>query len=65
MPVEQLRAAVRGLPKKELARFRAWFAKYDAALWDRQFERDVAEGGLDSLAPEARKDARAGTCTDL
>ncbi len=65
MTVEQIRAAVQGLPKKELARFRKWFARYDAALWDRQLERDVAEGRLDALARAARKDARAGRCTGI
>ena len=51
--VAQIADAVRRLPKRELARFRKWFAEYDAAAWDQQFERDVAEGRLDGLAREA------------
>ena len=43
----------------------AWFAEFDAAAWDRQFERDVAEGRLDALADEALRNAREGRCTDL
>jgi hypothetical protein len=65
MTVEQIRAAVQGLPRKDLARFRKWFARYDAALWDRQLERDVDEGRLDSLAREARMGARSGRCTGI
>ena len=63
--VEQIRGAVRKLPKRELARFRKWFIEYDAALWDRELEQDVAEGRLDSLAREALKDFRSNRCTAL
>jgi hypothetical protein len=48
--VEQITGVVRRLPKRDLARFRNWFAEYDAALWDREFEEDVAAGRLDALA---------------
>ncbi len=63
--VEQITGAVKRLPKKELARFRRWFAEYDAAVWDRQLEEDVAAGRLDALAREALRDHRAGRTTEL
>lgn len=63
--VEQITGAVRRLPRRELARFRKWFAEYDAAAWDRQFEQDVADKRLDALAREALRDLRNGRCTDL
>ena len=63
--VSEITGAVRRLPKKELARFRKWFAEYDAAAWDRQFEQDVADGRLDALAREALRDLGAGRTTDL
>jgi hypothetical protein len=63
--VEQITSAVQRLRKRDLARFRRWFAQYDAAVWDRQLERDVAEGRLDLLAREALKDFQNGRCTDL
>jgi hypothetical protein len=62
--VRQLEEAVRRLSDQERAEFRAWFAEFDAAEWDRQFEADVAAGRLDWLAEEARRDARADRCTD-
>jgi hypothetical protein len=62
--VEQITGAVRRLPKRDLARFRKWFAEYDAAAWDLQFERDVATKRLDALAREALKDLHANQCTD-
>ena len=37
--VAEISGAVRRLPKRELAKFRKWFAEFDAAAWDREFER--------------------------
>ena len=50
---------------KQLAAFRAWFAEFDAEIWDREFERDVAAGRLDALAEEALQALREGQCADL
>ena len=63
--VAEISGAVRRLPERELKKFRKWFAAYDAAAWDRQFERDVAAGRLDRLAREALRDLRTGRCSDL
>ena len=63
--VTEISGAVRRLPKQELARFRKWFAEFDAAAWDREFKEDVAAGRLDALANEALQDARAGRTTEL
>ena len=62
--VQQLEEAVRRLSAEERAEFRAWFAEFDAAEWDRQFEADVSAGRLNWLAEEARAELRAGRCTD-
>lgn len=61
----EIEDAIRKLPENELVSLRAWFAKFDADVWDRQFERDVADGRLDALADEALSDLRQGRCTDL
>ena len=63
--VQEIEDAILKLPSQELAEFRAWFAEFDAAAWDRQFEEDVAAGRLDDLAEEALLDLREGRCTDL
>ncbi|MDG3005162.1 hypothetical protein [Paludisphaera mucosa] len=63
--VDEIEDAIRKLPDEDLAALRAWFAEFDAAVWDRQLERDVAEGRLDALADEALRDWREGRCTDL
>jgi hypothetical protein len=63
--IREIEDAIRNLPNEELAVFRAWFAEFDAAAWDRQFEQDVADGRLDALADEALRVAREGRCTEL
>jgi hypothetical protein len=63
--VEEIQDAVRQLSKEELARFRAWFAEFDANLWDEEWEEDVTKGRLDPLAEEALRDWYEGRCTDL
>jgi hypothetical protein len=63
--VEQIAGAVKRLPKKDLARFRKWFADYDAAVWDRQLEQDAAAGRLDTLARQALRDHQSGRTREL
>ncbi len=58
--VAEIAGAVTRLPKKDLARFRKWFAEYDAAKWDRQLKADAAAGKLESMVREAARDYRAG-----
>ena len=48
--VERIEEQVSNLSAPELARFREWYAEFDAAAWDKQFEYDVATGNLDAIA---------------
>jgi hypothetical protein len=63
--VQDIENAVRHLSAEDLADFRAWFAEFDAELWDRQLTEDVDSGRLDFLAEEALQDLRAGRTTEL
>ena len=63
--VEAIEQEVESLSSEELAAFRRWFAKFDAAVWDRQIEQDARAGKLDGLADEALNDHAAGKSTDL
>lgn len=63
--INEIEEAVSKLSPEDLAAFRRWFADFDAALWDRQFDADAATGQLDALAKEALDDLREGRCTDL
>jgi len=62
--VKEIEEAVLRLSAAELARFREWFAEFDAEAWDRQIEDDIAAGRLDGPADEALEDLRAGRCTE-
>jgi len=63
--VKDIEQAIQGLAPGDLAEFRRWFAEYDAARWDEQFERDATSGRLDALAREAMDDAGQGRCRPL
>jgi hypothetical protein len=62
--VQEIAQAIRALPPQELTAFREWFATFDAEVWDRQLEQDVAAGRLDRFADEALGDLADGRCTD-
>lgn len=63
--IEQLEQKIQNLPEADLAKFRAWFAEFDANAWDRQFERDVSAGKLDGLADKALRDHASGATKPL
>ena len=63
--VEAVEREVQSLSPSELAAFRKWFHKFDAAAWDRQIEEDVRAGKLDRLADETLQALKAGKCTEL
>ena len=63
--LEAIEKKVSGLSAEELAKFRRWFAEFDAAAWDRQIERDVKVGKLDALADEALREHAAGKSTEF
>lgn len=63
--LQEVQKAILHLSPEELEAFRAWFAQFDSAIWDRQFEEDVAAGRLDALAEEALRDLREGRCKEL
>ncbi len=58
--LEAIEKKVSSLSAEELAKFRRWFAEFDAAAWDRQIELDVKAGKLDALADEALREHAAG-----
>jgi hypothetical protein len=63
--VEKIERELQDLSPEELAKFRQWFAVFDAEAWDRQFEADVKAGKLDALAERALRDHAAGKSTKL
>ncbi len=63
--LETAEKVVARLSPEELARFRQWFAKFDADAWDAQIEADAAAGKLDAFAQEALAEYRAGKATEI
>ena len=63
--LEKIEQAVSALTREELAAFRKWFAEFAGDEWDRQIERDSANGKLDQLFAKARADHEAGKSTTL
>jgi hypothetical protein len=63
--IGDLERQVQSLSADELASFRQWFAEFDAATWDRQFEDDVKTGKLDTLGERARQAHAGGKSTKL
>ena len=63
--LESIKKAVEDLPPEELARFRSWFARFDAAAWDTQIEADAKAGRLDALAAQALDEYHQGNAQEL
>jgi hypothetical protein len=63
--IEALEREVEKLSREELASFRDWFVEYDWQAWDRQIERDSAEGRLDKFAAEALAEFERGETREI
>ena len=57
---QEIQLAVSQLSADELARFREWFDRCDAEVWDRQFEEDAKSGKLNQVVKQAIADFRSG-----
>ncbi len=65
LTAESVERAVEQLPPAELAKFRRWYAEFDADVWDAQIEADAAAGKLDALAAEALAEYSDGQAQEL
>jgi hypothetical protein len=63
--VQEIEGEVVRLSAQELTEFREWFTRFDAEVWDRQFEADAKSGKLDRLAEQAQRDHAAGKSTKV
>ena len=61
MNIEDIEAAIKTLPKEELAQFDQWYHAFHEEHWDEQIRRDVRAGKLDFLLEEAQSEREAGT----
>jgi hypothetical protein len=63
--LEKIEREIEALGPDELARFRQWFADFDAANWDAEIEADAASGRLDALAEKELSAHRYGRTRPL
>ncbi len=62
--VEEIEAAIEGLPPEQYRRLAEWFRARDEANWDEQMDRDSAAGKLDFLFREAESEVEQGLARD-
>ena len=58
--LEDVEKAVASLAEADQARFREWYAEFDARVFDERLERDAKAGKLDKLAERAQAAHKAG-----
>ena len=63
--VEQIENRIKKLSQEELAKFRAWFAEFDAQAWDKQIEADSKAGKLNRLIEKSLAEHKAGKSRPL
>jgi len=63
--VEALEKEVSELTSEELAKFRKWFAEFDADAWDKQIEADVEAGKFDEIIRKVSKEYDSGQTREL
>jgi hypothetical protein len=62
LTLEQIESAILQLSPDEYKKLIEWFADLDYQRWDKQLEKDVADGKLEALAQEAIAEFKAGHC---
>jgi hypothetical protein len=63
--LDEIERAIAELWEAELAKLRAWFAEFDARIFDEKIERDAKAGKFDKLAAKAIADHEASRTNDL
>jgi len=53
------------LPQDQLKEFNEWYEDLGNKLWDKQIEKDIINGKLDTLADAAINDHRSGKSKKL
>lgn len=62
---KEIEEAITKLSPEEVAQLLAWFADYQAEIWDKQIERDLDAGRLDALIDEVDAEYETGNARPL
>jgi len=63
--LQTLEKNIERLSPDDLKKFRAWFAEFDARVWDAQIEADSKAGKLDALVAETLAEHATGKSREL
>lgn len=63
--IDEIKSAIAHLPEKEFNSLVDWFEKLEQERWEKELEKDIAQGKLDNLADEALNEFNAGKCREL
>ena len=58
--IEEIEAAIEGLPSAEYLRIVQWFREREQSRWDRQLDADSLAGKLDFLFDDADREVAGG-----
>jgi len=58
--VEEIEAAIQGLPREEYQRLVQWFRVREQTQYDEQMDRDSSVGKLDFMFEEAERESAQG-----
>ena len=65
MTVQEIEATIMQLPMDELLELSTWLEEYQARMWDKQIEDDLASGHLDTILKEVDAEYEAGLARSL
>ncbi len=65
MHVQEIETAIKKLPVENIIELSTWLEEYQADVWDRQIEKDLAMGRLDSILMEVDAEYEAGLAQPL
>lgn len=63
--VDDIKAAIKKLQLADVSALLQWLDEYQEAMWDEQFEEDVAAGRLEEAGAEALEEDQAGKTRPL
>ena len=63
--ISEIKKTIVHLPENEFNSFADWFQKLEEEKWDKELEKDIAEGKLDNFAKEALNEFKSGKCKEL
>ena len=58
--LKQIEEQISSLSAEQLKQFRAWYAEFDAANWDKQIESDAHANRFDELSKDALEEHNSG-----